>query len=296
MSRFIALAAASTLSLAVAGAAHAAISYTTPGSLYTQNFDSLPGGPTNRSIQTNTQYTQGWQDDSTSTDTSLSIPGWYLYHPTASASEGGVNQHQRLRFGSGTSGTGAFYSFGANDSNDRAIGMLPATTLASNGDSMRIGLRITNNTGAPLGSFTVTFDGEQYRDDEATGAISFSYAFNVDETNWFNAGTNAVFVNSATFTPPVTVNDGSNVDGNAAGLVPNLTATVSFPADALWQPGTDIFLRWSEIQNASLNDDGLAIDNVRFSAAAPAVPEPASLSLLALAAAPLLGRRRRRTR
>lgn len=292
MSRTTALALASALTAFAAGSAHAALSYTTAGSLFTQDFDSLPGSPTNQNIQANTQYTQGWQDDSTSTATSLGIPGWYLYHPLASASEGGVNTHQRLRFGSGTSGTGAFYSFGANGSTDRALGMLPSTTMAGTGDSMRIGLRITNNTGAPLGSFTITYDGEEYRDDASVNAISFSYALNVDETNWFNAGTNAVFVNTATFNPPVNNNNAAAVDGNAAGLVANITATVTFPDGSPWQPGTDIFLRWSQIQlGGSTADDGLAIDNIRFSAAA--LPEPASLSLVALAAAPLLGRRRR---
>lgn len=273
---------------ALATTANASLSYSTVASTYTQNFDSLPNTPTNTNIQTSA-YTSGWQDDSTSTATTVGIPGWYLYHPTA-ATEGGVSGHSRLRFGSGGSSTGAFYSFGTNSTTDRALGALPASTLAGDGDSMRIALRLTNDTGVALSTFTITYDGEQYRDGAAEDTMSFSYAMNVDETNWFNAGANAVFVPGAVFTPPVTADNDATVAGNVAGLVPNITATVNLPSDGLWQPGTDIFLRWSEIQVASLTDDGLAIDNVRFSAD---VPEPASLGLLGLASLALLRRRDR---
>ena len=52
------------------------------------------------------------------------------------------------------------------------------------------------------------------------------------------------------------------VDGNVAGRVNGITDTVT---NFAWAPGTDIWLRWADPQVAG-SDDGLAIDDVSFSA------------------------------
>src|SRR3954454_2947815 len=87
--------------------ARAAILYSTAGSTYSQNFNSLPASPENASLG-NTPA--GWTDDNPSPAAgNFSIEGWYLFHPT-SATEGGFSGHQRLRVGPGNSTTGAFMS------------------------------------------------------------------------------------------------------------------------------------------------------------------------------------------
>src|SRR6185437_16212953 len=265
--------------LTLATSVNASVSYSTTASTYTQNFDTLPNSPTNTTLGNSPT---GWTDDNAAPGAgNFSIAGWYLYHPL-SVTEGGANGNQRFRNGSGSSGTGSFYSFGANGSTERALGILPATTLAGNGDSLRIGLRLTNNTGAALTTFTITYDGEQYKEDAAADSLSFSYALDTDiaaipAATWHDAGTAAHFVNAAAFNPPVENGTTATIDGNTTGLVSGITATVNL--DTPWQPGTDLWLRWSEIQIASANDDGLGIDNVRFSAD---VPEPATLGLMGL--------------
>lgn len=307
---FVAIAAA-----CIAPVASAAVSYTTSGSTYTQDFNSLPpgaSGTTNVNLQ-GLATPMEWQDDTNANTSSspqiISLPGWYLYHPTVQASEGGTNTHQRLRIGSGNSATGSFYDFGTNNNTDRALGDLGSATLADDtvagagtvNSYLYVGLRLTNNTGATLNSITIGYTGEQWRDagNGATDADQLNLAYSVGATSIIDS--NATFTNvpSLTFLSPVHSTTAATLDGNAAA---NRTVfapiTLSIPD---WAPGTDLWLRWADPQlptptggSGSTPDDGLAIDDVSFSASAAApVPEPASLALLSLPVFALASRRRR---
>ena len=276
-------------------AARASVLYATPNSLYTQNFDSLPITPENASLQT----TVPWIDDSTSSATQTSIPGWYLWHALNPGAESGTNGHQRLRIGTGSGNTGSFYSFGATGATERALGSVGSTTIATNpgvtNEDTRVltALRLTNGTGQTLGSFTLTYTGEQWRDGGSTTpapeTLLFDYSLNAAAPQ----DTAATFtsVPSLNFTTPVFVNTGSGaaVDGNAAGNRQTLTATVS---GLNWAPGTDLWLRWDDPQRAG-NDHGVAIDDLSFTSAV-AVPEPGTCASLIGVAAAMLARRRPR--
>lgn len=284
----------SAFSSGLRSAAQAAISYTTAGSVYGENFDGLPNTPGNNvNIQTAAGgYTSGWQDDSAVTaGTSIGVPGWYLYHPLGPLTEGGVNGHQRVRIGTGAN-TGGFWAFGQNTgAAEMALGSLGSATVADNNENMFIGLRIINNTADTLTAFTLTFDGEQWRDGASTTGetLSFAYSTSAAVSDWFDPGTSFTSVAALNFTAPVTASTtGAQVDGNSAGLVSNITATIT---GLNWQPGTELWLRWADPQLPSLADDGLAIDNVRFSA----VPEPSATLLLAGAASAALAFRNRRS-
>src|SRR5689334_14766219 len=99
----------------------AAVSYTTPGSTYSQNFDSFPISPQNASLGNSPT---GWTDDNPSPAVgNFGIVGWYLWAPIT-ATEGGFNGHQRVRIGPGSSTTGAFMSWGSSGSTGRSLGSL----------------------------------------------------------------------------------------------------------------------------------------------------------------------------
>jgi hypothetical protein len=285
----ITAALAVALSIAIVDEVGAAVIYSTPGATYSENFDGLPTDmPSNASIQSGgTAYINGWQDDTTTVaGDHVSVPGWYLWHPIAPGSEGGTNGHQRLRVGVGAN-TGGFWLFGAsNSAPEKALGSLGSTTVAANNDNEFIAVRLTNNTGLTLNQFTVTYDGEEWRDGQLATPETLSFAYNLGATtagtppNWADPTSVYTSVPGLNFTAPVFSGVGSSgtaVDGNSAGKVAGITATVM---GISWDPGTDLWLRWSDAQAPSAADDGLGIDNFNFSAD---VPEPSSAMLLVAA-------------
>ena len=273
--------------------ASASITYSNIGTAYSQNFDTLPTDlPNNDGIQA--VYSDGWRDDTnTVPGTSVSLPGWHLYHPIQQMTEGGFNDHQRLRAGPGQN-TGAFWLYGANASNpEKALGSLGSVTMAGSGASMYIGLQLFNSTGIQLTSFAVTYDGEEWRDGEGAAGetLAFGYSLSATDADWFSTA-NFTLVPTLNFTSPDVANTsvaGVAVDGNSAGLQAGITATV---VGVNWAPNTELWLRWGDLQLTGLGDDGIAVDNFSFTA----VPEPSCCVLGVLAIASLPARNRSRLR
>ncbi len=289
----------------ISGDAQASVQYTTPGphvaaNQYIQNFDSLPKSPENTSLQT----TVPWKDDDVSTSTQTSIPGWYLYHPIA-ATEGGTNQHQRFRIGPGSSGTGAFWSFGSTNSADRALGSLNADTISTASNAVPapatleeqqifMGLRLTNGTANTLTSFTLDYRAEQWRQ-SGNAPETWTFEYSLDPTTTISSPHSQFTAASAgNFTSPNTSTTAGAIDGNAVG---NFVVVAPFTVTGIqWAPGTDLWLRWADTNfpgpdSTTRADQGMGLDDLHFSANFDVIPEPAGLSLLALGAAALLKRR-----
>lgn len=243
--------------------AQAVVSVTSASFTYSQSFDTLAAtGST------------AWVNDTT-------LSGWSLFRATGTS--------LTVTAGTGSSNSGGFYSFGAAASSDRALG-----SVASGGTgTASYALALTNNSGGALNSFTLRFDGEQWRNGGATApAVSVAQTLKLE----YGFGATLAGVSSWTapggsfdFTSPVfgTTAAASGM-GNAAGLAANLGGTVA----TSWAHGSTLWVRWVDIDNTG-NDHGLAIDNVSFSVTA--VPEPSSYALLlaGLGAVGLIARRRR---
>lgn len=239
----------------------AAVSYTS--GTYNQNFNSLSG-------------VSVWSNNST-------LAGWYAT-TTATASITSIGSN------TGSTTTAGLYSFGIAGTNavtERALGY--ATTNAFTGSATvglnYLGLQLTNGSLSNLTSFTITYDGEQWRrDNTASQTITVQYSFNATSLTtgtWTSAGT------SLTFTSPIASSTVSSLDGNlGANRVAALSGNVS---SIVWAPGTNLWVRFNDL-NDSGNDHQLAIDNVSFTA----IPEPNAASLLGgLGVLALLRRRRR---
>src|SRR5262245_55846626 len=123
-------------------------SITAFGSPLTENFDTLAQSSTGIA----------WTDNST-------IPGWYSNRTTYNA-------------GTGSSNTGALYSFGVAGTNpvtDRALG-----SVASGGTAtIYQAVRLTNNTGGTITSLNINYVGEQWRNGGNTTAHSLTFQYQV---------------------------------------------------------------------------------------------------------------------
>ncbi len=149
-------------------------------------------------------------------------------------------------------------------------------------------LTLQNTTGATLDSFSLSYDGEQWRsgDPGLTDSLLFSYAI-VSASPSIN-GSGFTDVSSLTYSATAAANN-TAVDGNASANVTSISGTIS---GLTWNPGDYLVLRWTG-QDVQGQDNGLAVDNLKFSA----VPEPATWFLISAAGAGIvIFRRRNRVR
>ena len=206
------------------------------GGTYSQNFDSLANSGTGNS----------WADNST-------LAGWYA---SKSVPPNGVTAYNA---GTGSSGTGALYSFGGSGSTERALGSVASGTPGN----FAYGVRFTNDTGSAQSNITVSYTGEQWRNGGNTSAQKLAFSYLVSNSPIMSS--DAVNANSWTafmgldFTTPTTGRTASALDGN--NLANEQVFTNVVLPGVVVQPGQEIFFRWFDA-NDSGNDHGVAIDNL----------------------------------
>ena len=217
----------SILALALSCVLQAQVSLTTPGTAYTQNFDSLASSGTANTV----------------------LPtGWALLETGTSA----LN-NSAYSGGTGSSNAGDVYSFGTNAA-DRAFGGLLSGTLTPT-----IGASFVNNTGGAITSLVISYTGEQWRigNTAATRADRLDFQYSTDATT-LATGT-WTDVNTLDFNGPIgTAAAAAALDGNAAA---NRTVISAVTISGLnIAPGATFFIRWNDF-NAAGSDDGLAVDD-----------------------------------
>lgn len=255
----------------LAVAAGAQISYS--GGIYAQDFDTLPI-TTGAGSDTVTVTGRGPHALNAAFGVT-GLDGWYGANP------GGSSENTEFRAQAGNIGGGGgrgVLSLGAAGSSDRALGALSTSNQINS-----FGAVFINDTADTLTEFTLLYTGEQWRRGSVPAPNGLFFFFGLgasidDATTAFNA---LDFIAPNTQGAPTEV----ALDGND----PLNSALISGTITGLnWLPGTSLAIRWNA-QDQTGQDDGVAIDSLRFSAA---VPTPGALALLGLGGAMALRRRR----
>lgn len=210
---------------------------------YSQDFNSL----------LNTGASNPWVDNST-------IPNWYAQR---SGTGGGT-----YRSDNGSTNTGALYSFGATASTERALGTLGSGTAGN----FAIGALFQNTSSGDIGTVTVSYTMEQWRDGGAASSpgtaqsMTFWYKVSSSSINTLtpNVNTGWTQVSALTGTSPIFVapNTGAALDGNLAANKVALSNVV-IPGLVL-TPGQYLLVKWDD-PNQTGNDHGLSVDDVTVS-------------------------------
>lgn len=206
---------------------------------------------------TNVTFTAGMNTSSenfdtlANTGTSSTVPGAFGF------AEAGTGANTTYSAGTGSATGGDTYSFGAAADTDRAFGGLQSGSLIPT-----VGACFTNNTGAAINSFTITYDGEQWRLGATGRTDRLDFQYSTDATS-LTVGT-YTDVDALDFTAPITTAPTGALNGNAAA---NRTAGItSMVTPVTIANGATFYIRWLDF-NATGADDGLGIDNFSISVA-----------------------------
>ena len=248
------------VAIAPVGAAHATpIAFT---GAYSQNFDTLVGVSPNASTTFNLVPAGFEYAQNTTLGASSNPPGSAGY-----------------RVGSGSSQTGALYSFGDDGSTERAFGSLASGATGT----LNYGFGFTNTSGQTLNNLRINYSGEQWRKASRVAdpqSLSFGYRTGAQATDNILTGAYTNF-SALDFVSPTLTGTATALDGNAAAnrrlISANITGLSIANNETFW-------VRWTDIDDAP-SDHGLAIDNFSISSdvngVAP-VPELSTRLLLAL--------------
>ncbi len=121
---------------------------------------------------------------------------------------------------------------------------------------------------AQISQFSISYDGEQWRNSGSTVPNVLTLQLSLDGTTWVSLGA------AVNFTSPINTATAGLLDGNAlanrvAGIGGTFTPSTPIPN------GSVFYLRWADPDDTGA-DAGLAVDNSTFSA----VPEPSIYVLL----------------
>ncbi|MFM8431191.1 MAG: beta strand repeat-containing protein, partial [Bacteroidota bacterium] len=222
------------------------------GGTYTQDFNGLPStGSTGM-----TGFGLGPYYLSTPAVNAANLNGWQH------TSVGGTSVDVVFGIDNGGSSAGGVKSYGVTGSGNRALG-----SLATGSSVPCFGAVFVNNTSGPLTSITLSYTGQQWRNGGSgtPNNLSFSYAIGSQNIS------SGVFSTEASlgFQNPISGGSAVNLDGTQPANQVPVNSTITLNSN--WMPGETLAIRWTDNNDAG-NDEGMAIDDLSFSAAGPTTP------------------------
>jgi regulation of enolase protein 1 (concanavalin A-like superfamily) len=245
------------------------IPYTTAGSLYQQNFDSLPDpGPT--SVNSANPVTIN------SVTYSLANPFCFADPAVTSGNTGGLGLDPLSgwyglaslvsKFGAtdGDQTTGGQISFGLPGSSNRALGLLATSSTGATA----FGAKFINQSAQTLNSVNIQVTGELWRQSNLPKTLDCHYFVDPTGTAAFPSSQSGLLPSlNLSFPVNPSAVGGVAVDGTASANQISLTAANQAIAD--WPPGAALWLVW-QMTDPTGKAQGLAIDNLNFSASSQA--------------------------
>jgi len=248
------------------------VNYTSPGSIYTQNFDALPNPGSTSVDSANTVTISG-------VTYSLANPYDFAYPALAGGSSGGLGLPAlagwygtsvlEARFGAsdGDQTAGGQNSFGPAGGSNRALGLLATSSTGATA----FGVRFLNGTAATLNRLNVQFTGELWRQSDKPKTLQCYYFVDATATNPFPATATAFLpALNVSFPTLSAASGGVAVDGTSALHQTNLSVLDHTITN--WPPGAALWLVW-QMTDSTGKAQGLGIDNMSFSASVP-LPVP----------------------
>lgn len=231
----------------------ATISYA--GGTYANHFDWLPASGSYVLSTASPHWFDAAPLDFGSAAGNHTARGWQLHR------HAGSSPQPRFLVDAGGSTSGAVYSYGSSGATDRALGQLASMTLAN-----AVGATFTNTGAATYTGFTLSYTVEQWRRGTTAApgydVVAFEYA-----TAAGGATTN---IATGTFVAAPagdlrTVNTSAALGATDGNATANRVARAVTVTGIRWAPGENLSVRWKDA-DTPLNDDGLAVDDLTFSA------------------------------
>ncbi|MGP8200266.1 MAG: immunoglobulin domain-containing protein [Limisphaerales bacterium] len=282
-------------------APYSALPYTSVGSVYTQNFDTLPD-PGTVSVN-NSTITFPTPTTATIGGTNYNVSNPFDFAAPLSVSGdlgfGGLNLptmvgwyssdlgNQQIQATSGDNTTGLIVSFGCTNAintvnplyptNNRALGMLssPATSAGGNSGDPADGifaLRIRNLSGHTLTNLNLSYVSELWRNTLNSNIMTnwfYVDPFGTNTTptnNWTGGLTNLQFsTNLGGVTHSL-----SKIYGTNAPIATTNMSFVNVPLGTSWPEGGILWIVWEETTALS-GAQGIGIDNLVFSSGGPSL-------------------------
>jgi hypothetical protein len=190
------------------------------------------------------------------------LAGWYGLGTLAS----------KLGATDGDQTTGGLISFGRARNSNRALGLLATSSTGPTA----FGAKFVNETGESLNQITVQLTGELWRQSDLSKTLQCYYYIDPTGAAPFPAGpTGLLPALDVSFPINPTAAGGIAVDGTVAINQTNLS-TVNQKI-VTWPAGSALWLVWQMADPAG-KAQGLAIDNLTFSASNQALPSSVSMS------------------
>ena len=205
-------------------------------------------------------YLQDFNTLSNNSPSDLLPTGWVILETGS-----GANVDNKYQASNGNMTVGDTYSFGSENSTDRALGSIQDVNLVP-----LFGASFTNQTGGVIQSLSIKYTGEEWRLSKSGRSDKLYFELSTNATTLENGSWTEY--EALTFGTPYRDTEGAK-NGNLSAYRTNKQLVITGLSIA---SGKTFWIRWRDHKDTSGKNDGLAVDD--FSLVAYGVDDPPTLT------------------